>query len=109
MRWPYFRVEVEGESMIPTYLPGDRLLVRRHGRRLRGGDVVVFAHPSDDERLVVNRVVDVKRPDQPVVAGDNPARGTGSRDDMALDRRLVLGRVVARLSAVDRPSRRSYS
>jgi len=95
--------------MLPTYLPGDRLLVRRRGRRLRAGDAVVYADPVDPERHVVGRVIDVKDRRQPTVAGDNPSRGSASRDDLRLEHRLILGRVVARLSGVERPGRRTYS
>jgi signal peptidase I len=40
-------VSVEGRSMLPTFQPGDRLLVRRGavGRRLRAGTVAVLREP----------------------------------------------------------------
>ncbi|WP_052852675.1 S26 family signal peptidase [Streptomyces avicenniae] len=41
-------VTVEGTSMLPTYEPGDRVLVRRRGlARVRTGDVVVLEPPAD--------------------------------------------------------------
>jgi signal peptidase I len=42
-------VTVDGESMWPTFNPGDRVLVRRTGAdRLRRGQVVVVEQPGDD-------------------------------------------------------------
>ncbi|GAA4084306.1 S26 family signal peptidase [Nonomuraea soli] len=44
---------ISGESMAPTYLPGDRVLVhRRRPGRVGRGQVVVVRHP-DLERLAV--------------------------------------------------------
>ncbi|WP_405087351.1 S26 family signal peptidase [Microbispora sp. NBC_01389] len=42
-------VRVSGTSMVPTYRPGDRVLVRRGGgAALRRGQVVIFRHGSRD-------------------------------------------------------------
>lgn len=95
--------------MVPSYLPGDRLLVRRHGRPLKAGDVVVVADLSEPDGKVLRRVVFIRRNGMVVVAGDNPARGSQSRQDHQLPRDLVLGRVVRRLSEADRPRRRTYT
>lgn len=44
LRWRYLVVAVAGRSMEPTYVAGDRLLVRRtRTDRIRRGQVVVFA------------------------------------------------------------------
>ncbi|GAA2300130.1 S26 family signal peptidase [Nonomuraea roseoviolacea subsp. roseoviolacea] len=44
LRRRYVVVTVHGESMLPTYRPGERLVVRRaSARSLRGGQVVVLA------------------------------------------------------------------
>ncbi|MFG2006483.1 S26 family signal peptidase [Spirillospora sp. NPDC048911] len=41
-------VHVTGPSMLPTYRPGDRVLIRRvPARRLRHGQVVVFEGPRE--------------------------------------------------------------
>jgi signal peptidase I len=68
LRSRFVVVTVEGASMTPTYAPGDRLLVRRHGAAVRAGEVVVFAwpptQPSVPPGLIVKRVV--------AVAGDPP-------------------------------------
>lgn len=54
---PLFAVLVRGPSMAPTLRAGDALLVRRGGRAVRPGDVVVAAFRSRPELLVVKRVV----------------------------------------------------
>lgn len=57
-------VTVRGPSMEPTYVPGDRVLVRRAGpARLRRGQVVVFQPPGvegawDRQPLVAGSVTD---------------------------------------------------
>jgi signal peptidase I len=53
------RVEVEGDSMRPTLLAGDRLLVLRR-RRARPGHLVVLADPRQESRLLVKRVAAVE-------------------------------------------------
>ncbi|HEX2064345.1 MAG TPA: S26 family signal peptidase, partial [Acidimicrobiales bacterium] len=49
------RVEVQGDSMRPTLLAGDRLLVLRLGP-VRPGDLVVVADPRQPDRRMVKRV-----------------------------------------------------
>jgi len=53
---PVRAVVVQGESMTPSLLPGDCLLVRV-GSPVRAGDVVVARHPSIDGLLLVKRAV----------------------------------------------------
>ena len=59
MRWqlPLFVVLVQGPSMVPALRPGDALVVRRGGRRIRPGDIVVARFRSRLELLVVKRAV----------------------------------------------------
>ena len=98
-RWVLARVA--GPSMSPTVRHGDRLLVRRVGRRdgVRAGDVVLARFPARPELLVVKRVVRAVagghwvEGDNPLVADDSRAFGTA----------VVVGRVVGRLWP--RPSR----
>jgi signal peptidase I len=46
-------------SMIPTLLPGDRIMADKRVRRPGRGDVVIFTHPSDADKDLVKRVVAV--------------------------------------------------
>src|SRR5882724_7421551 len=51
LRFRFVRVLVQGSSMLPTLTPGARVLVRRTSlRRVKPGDIVVFARPRTTER-----------------------------------------------------------
>src|SRR5689334_12628294 len=54
-RW--LRITVTGNSMSPTFLDGQRLLVqRRRGREPRTGDAIVFEAPPDRRSEVALRL-----------------------------------------------------
>jgi nickel-type superoxide dismutase maturation protease len=99
------RVVVQGSSMAPTLLPGDRLVVVP-ARKPRIGDVVAVADPRDPERLLVKRVIGVDPPDSTlIVAGDNPEASTGSATFGPVAHRTVLGRATYRYFPVERAGR----
>ena len=54
---PLFAVLVRGPSMAPTLRDGDAVLVRRGGRAIRPGDVVVARFRARPDLLVVKRAV----------------------------------------------------
>jgi nickel-type superoxide dismutase maturation protease len=93
--WPLRAVVVAGESMTPTFRPGDCLLVRADAR-VRVGDVVLARHPSITGLLLVKRAA------RREVAGwwlssDNAALGLDdSRAFGVLPAELVVGRVLFR-------------
>ncbi|MEV4842948.1 S24/S26 family peptidase [Micromonospora matsumotoense] len=89
---PLTAVGVTGPSMSPTLRHGDAVLVRRGGRPVRPGDVVVAVFRSRPELLVVKRAV---RPqdDGWWLRGDNALVTDDSRAYGVAD---VLGRVVFR-------------
>ncbi|MDQ3709590.1 MAG: S26 family signal peptidase [Actinomycetota bacterium] len=111
-----WRVAVEGLSMAPALLPGDRLLVRP-ARRPRRGDLVVIRDPSEPNRWVIKRVA--ASPGEQVVAagralsagaglvvlGDNGAHSTDSRHYGAVPLRAVHGRVWYRYAPAERCGR----
>jgi nickel-type superoxide dismutase maturation protease len=74
---PLGLADVVGDSMSPTLLPGDRLLVR-WGAPVRPGDVVVLHRPDRPRLVVVKRAVRLV-PGGWWVLGDNPARSDDSR------------------------------
>jgi nickel-type superoxide dismutase maturation protease len=51
-----FRVAIEGESMVPTLLPGDWALAAA-GVRVSRGDVVVVEHPDRPGYEMVKRLI----------------------------------------------------
>jgi phage repressor protein C with HTH and peptisase S24 domain len=89
---PLFAVLVNGPSMAPTLRAGDALLVRRGGRAVRPGDLVVARFKARPELLVVKRAVRATD-DGWEVRGDNALVADDSRAYGAAE---VLGRVVAR-------------
>lgn len=89
---PWFPVLVAGPSMVPTLRHGDALLVRRGGRGIRPGDVVVGVFRSRPELAVVKRAVRAVDGGW-LLSGDNEFVTDDSRVYGVAD---VLGRVVLR-------------
>ncbi|HEX2771085.1 MAG TPA: S26 family signal peptidase [Micromonosporaceae bacterium] len=85
-------VLVQGPSMAPTLRHGDALLVRRGGRRVRAGDVVVARFAARPDLVVVKRAVRAEG-DGWWVRGDNDLATDDSRTYGVAE---VLGRVVLR-------------
>lgn len=87
-----YAVLVRGPSMAPTLKNGDALLVRRGGRAVRPGDVVVARFRSRPDLLVVKRAVRAQdggwwvRGDNDLVTDDSRAYGVAD----------VVGRVLLR-------------
>jgi nickel-type superoxide dismutase maturation protease len=95
------RVEVQGTSMEPSLLDGDRLVVlsRPWGARVRpvAGDVVAVPDPRDPVRMLVKRVASVDRSTGTLeVRGDATGASTDSRDFGPVPLASVVGRVVHR-------------
>ena len=72
------RVTVEGMSMAPTYLPGERLTALRRWRRVRTSDVVVVRDPRNADRWLLKRCVG-RRGTKLDLRGDNTDASTDSR------------------------------
>ncbi len=90
----FARLEVDGVSMIPTFAPGDRVLVLKT-RDVSVGDVVAIEDPQAAQRVLVKRVVGIDR-SVVRVEGDNAAASRDSRDFGPVLRTAVIGRVVTR-------------
>lgn len=73
------RVTVEGNSMAPTYQPGERLTAFRRWRRVRAGDVVVVRDPSIPTGWMLKRCV-AREGSLLDLRGDNTVESTDSRD-----------------------------
>lgn len=95
---PVVRFRVEGDSMAPAYLSGDRLVVNRLAYLVRGprpGDVVVLRDPEVPGRLLLKRVAAVED-GRYVVLGDNPAGSRDSRRFGTVRRRDIVGKALLR-------------
>ena len=101
------RVSVEGDSMRPALVPGDRLLVARLPRPLRvpPGAVVATVDPRRPQRLLVKRVASVEPDGHVVVRGDNGPASTDSRTFGPVPRRSVWGVAWYRYAPPERAGR----
>ena len=97
------RVLVEGSSMAPTLVDGERVTAVRRWRRVRAGDVVVVRHGSAPSGLLVKRCV-ARDDDMVELRGDNAAASTDSRDFGSVAARDVLYIVPVRLNRGSFPS-----
>jgi nickel-type superoxide dismutase maturation protease len=97
------RVVVEGTSMAPTLLPGDRLLVTRLGRP-RPGDLVAVPDPRAPGRLLVKRMTALSS-GEVELRGDNPSQSTDSRSFGSVPLSSLRGRVVRRYAPAGRRGR----
>jgi nickel-type superoxide dismutase maturation protease len=101
-RWPLRRVTVEGRSMEPTLLPGDRVLTVPVIRPVVG-DIVAVADPRQPERLIVKRVAAVS--DLAVDVRGDAGSSTDSRVFGPVPRSSIRGRLVYRYSPSERSGR----
>ncbi|MEV1175886.1 S26 family signal peptidase [Nonomuraea sp. NPDC049784] len=107
LRRRYLVVTVQGESMLPAYLPGERVLVRRtppgslhagqvvvlagysHGPRGKGSRGSLPAEPSPGPRWIIKRVAAV--PGDPIPRDTVPALRTAPGTRVPDGRLVVLG------------------
>ena len=84
--------------MQPTLEPGDRVLVRRLGRKPAPSleTVVVTWHPQRNKLRLIKRLKSVEETGLWLL-GDNPAESTDSRQLGAVPPNLLIGEVVGRL------------
>ena len=84
--------------MQPTLEPGDRVLVRRLGRKSTPslGSVVVAWHPQRSKLRLIKRLSRLESTGLWLL-GDNPTESTDSRQLGAVPTNLLIGEVVGRL------------
>ena len=84
--------------MQPTLEPGDRVLVRRLGRKPAPslGSVVVTWHPQHRKLRLIKRL-SLWDSTGLWLLGDNPCESTDSRQLGAVPSNLLIGEVVGRL------------
>ena len=102
-------VEVRGDSMAPSLLPGDRLLVesRSYERRSpRPGEVVLAADPREPDRELIKRVVGVDDAESAAeLRGDAPDASTDSREFGAVPLSTIRWRAAFRYWPPERAGR----
>jgi nickel-type superoxide dismutase maturation protease len=102
-------VEVRGDSMAPSLLPGDRLLVesRSYERRSpRPGEVVLAADPRDADRELIKRVAGVDDAASAAeLRGDAPDASTDSREFGAVPLSTIRWRAAFRYWPPERVGR----
>ena len=105
---PLGRLQVAGESMVPTLLPGDHVLVWRGfgplRPRIRVGDLVAVVDPRDPDRVMVKRVAGLAGTEV-FLRGDNEAASTDSRQFGPVAAAAVRGRAVYRYLPEERRGR----
>ena len=90
--------------MVPTLIPGDRLLALRLRSAPRVGDVVLAPDPRDGRRELVKRVQAVDASGV-WLRGDNAAFSTDARVFGAISPAVVRWRIVARYWPMHRAGR----
>jgi nickel-type superoxide dismutase maturation protease len=94
-------VEVRGQSMAPTLLPGDRLIVIPLDRPPRVGEIVLAGDPRDHGRELIKRVAAVDRAGVDL-RGDNRGASTDGRRFGVVRAAAIRWRVVFRYWPLNR-------
>lgn len=90
MAWGF--AVVEGLSMVPSFAPGERLLVR-YGGTFTIDDVVLVQRPDQIDVKRINKVID----DRIYVIGDNLDVSIDSRHYGPVSAEQILAKVIWRL------------
>ena len=90
--WPLGLYRVAGDSMLPTYRPGDTLLGLRWFTP-RAGQVVVAVQAN---RPIIKRITAVDGP-RVTLTGDNPAASTDSRHFGPIQKNQLQAKIIAKL------------
>jgi nickel-type superoxide dismutase maturation protease len=102
-------VEVQGRSMAPALLPGDRIVVESRsyqGRAPRPGEVVLAADPRESERELIKRVAAVDEEGAAAdLRGDAPDESTDSREFGAVPLSAIRWRAMFRYWPPERAGR----
>jgi nickel-type superoxide dismutase maturation protease len=102
-------VEVQGGSMAPALLPGDRLVVESRSYKTRAprpGEVVLAADPRQGDRELIKRVASLDEAGAAAdLRGDAPDESTDSREFGAVPLSAIRWRAAFRYWPPDRAGR----
>jgi nickel-type superoxide dismutase maturation protease len=87
---------VEGNSMAPTLLDGQAVLIDPRAR-IGAGDIVLARHPYKQSVKILKRIDRINTDGSCELAGDNEAESTDSRTFGPISSKDILGKVVCRL------------
>lgn len=93
------RVQVTGESMLPTLALGDIVLVDTRAYITSSptvGDIVLAHHPFQRNLSIIKRIAEITPEGRIVLHSDNPKVGTDSRSFGSLSPQRIIGRVTCR-------------
>ena len=112
--FPFIRFVVRGESMMPNFPSGRRLLVSRISylfRRPQKDDVVIIRDPRNSARELIKRIVALPgdqitlsgnqwrlHEDEYFVVGDNMNHSQDSRSFGPIKRNLIIGKAITNLT-----------
>lgn len=83
---------VEGLSMIPTFTPGEKLLVS-YGAKVKTGDIVIL---TVEKRMDIKRIVKIQE-NEIYVEGDNSQVSIDSRSYGPVNRDAIVAKFICRL------------
>jgi len=90
MRWfPFEIYKVEGESMLPTLVPGQRVIINKWSKGAKGDLIVFYAQG----RTMIKRISHIEK-EQRYVTGDNASKSTGSEEFGKVSPQVIIGRVL---------------
>ena len=94
--FPITRFKIEDRSMEPNFKSGDYVLVNKLAYAFGNpskGDIIVFKHPKEKDRILIKRVSLVSNSDEYYVTGDNKDFSQDSRHFGEIKKDLIIGKV----------------
>ncbi len=86
---------VTGDSMLPTFKTGDRVLIDPKAT-VAVGDIVLANHPYKKSVRMIKRITSIDSDTNYFLAGDNTADSTDSQTFGKIPAKDILGKVVGR-------------
>lgn len=93
------RMQVTGESMLPTLVPGDIVLINTQAyvnSIPKVGDIVLAKHPYQRDLSIIKRVAGITSEVRVVLSSDNPKVGSDSRQFGTISLQRIIGQVTCR-------------